>query len=235
MSGYPKRGGASLGEWVLYRFVRGALLVFARLWFRLSVEGEEHLPEGRPYIVSPIHRSNIDFLLVLVCCPRDARLRYLAKDTLWKPGWGKLFSALGGIPVARGTADREALRSCVEVLEGGESLVMFPEGTRQHGPELAEMFDGTAFVQSRTGAPIVPVGIGGSETAMPKGAKFIKPRKITVMIGAPLDPPVIGEDGARARRHAIRDQTTALGEVIQLLFDEAQRQAGTPNRREVRS
>ena len=89
-------------------------------------------------------------------------------------------------------------------------------------------------MQSRTGAPILPVGIGGSEAAMPKGAKFIKPRKITVVIGKPLEPPVPDESG-KVRRHAIREQTAALGEEIQELFDEAQRQAGTPNRRDVRS
>ena len=160
--------------------------------------------------------------LTLVCAPPDARLRYMGKDTLWKSkGWGRLFTALGGFPVSRGTADREALRTCVEVIERGESLVMFPEGTRQTGPELSHMFDGPAFVQSRTGAPILQVGIGGSEAAMPKGAKFIKPRKITVVIG-------------KLRRHAIREQTAALGDEIQELFDEAQRQAGTPNRREIR-
>src|SRR4029078_13719671 len=118
-----------------------------------------------PFILAPIHRSNLDFLMVLVCTRR--RMRYLAKDSLWKPGWGQRFSALGGIPVARGSADREALRTCIEVIESGEALVIFPEGTRQHGPTICELFDGPAYVQSRTGAPIVPVGIGGSEAAMP--------------------------------------------------------------------
>jgi 1-acyl-sn-glycerol-3-phosphate acyltransferase len=213
--------------------VRVALLGIARVWFRLSVEGRENVPEDRPFIVSPIHRSNLDFLIVLVCAPRHARLRYMGKDSLWKSkSWGKLFTALGGFPVSRGTADREALRICTDVIESGESLVMFPEGTRQTGPELAHMFDGPAFVQSRTGAPIVPVGIGGSETAMPKGAKFVKPHKITVVVGKPLEAPIPDESG-RVRRHAIREQTTRLGDEIQLLFDEAQRQAGTPNRRMV--
>jgi 1-acyl-sn-glycerol-3-phosphate acyltransferase len=210
--------------------VRGALLGFARVWFRLSVEGREHIPQDRPFIVAPIHRSNIDFLLALVCSPPSARLRYMGKDSIWKyEGLGRFFTALGGFPVSRGTADREALRICTEVIERGESLVMFPEGTRQTGPEVAHMFDGPAFVQSRTGAPILPVGIGGSETAMPKGAKFIKPHKITVVIGELLEAPVA--EGGRAKRQALRDQTARLGEEIQVLFDEAQRQAGTPNRR----
>lgn len=215
------------GELRFYRVVRGALVGLCRAWFRVSVTGREHVPAEGPYILAPVHRSNLDFALVLVCSKR--RLRYLAKDSLWKGGgfWAKVFTALGGIPVARGTADREALRTCVEVIEAGEPLVIFPEGTRQSGPEVQELFDGPAFVQSRTGVPIVPVGIGGSEAAMPKGAKFIKPQKVSVVIGPSLEP--IEADGPKARRAAIRQRTAELHEVLQGLFDDAQRRAGTPN------
>jgi len=222
-------GAPTRGQLVLYRAFRGALLAFAAVWFRLRVEGKPKVPATGSFILAPIHRSNIDFLVVLAVTRR--RMRYLAKDSLWKPGWGTLFSALGGIPVARGSADRDALKACIEVVERGEPLVMFPEGARQIGPELCELFDGPAFVQSRTGVPIVPVGIGGSEAAMPKGAKFLKPRRLVVLIGDPLPAPEA--EGAKAKRSAIKEQTRVLGEEIQALFDEAQRQAGTPNRRTV--
>jgi len=215
-------------ERALWWFFRGALVWFARLWFAVRVEGLEHIPADRPFILAPVHRSNVDFLVALVCTKR--RMRYLAKDTLWKPGWGRLFSALGGIPVARGTADREALRACVEVIKMGEPLVVFPEGTRQEGPEVQELFDGPAFVQARTGAPIVPVGIGGSVQAMPKGAKTIHRVPIRLVIGPPLEAPVMASaDGNRARRSAMRAQTARLKSEVQALFDQAQRDAGTPN------
>lgn len=192
---------------------------------RLSARGTEHVPSQGAFILSPVHRSNLDFALVLITTKR--RLRFLAKDSLWKGVWGRIFTALGGIPVARGTADREALRTCIEVIEAGEPLVIFPEGTRQFGPEVQPLFDGPAFVQSRTGVPIVPVGIGGSETAMPKGAKFIKRQKVRVVIGPPL---LAGEaQGSKARRTAVRARTAELHTVIQDLFDQAQREAGTPN------
>ncbi len=215
------------GELLLYRIFRGALLGFGKVWFRLRVEGAENVPESGAFILSPIHRSNIDFLIALAVTKR--RMRYLAKDTLWKPGWAKLFTALGGIPVARGTADRDALRACIEVIERGEPLVMFPEGTRQFGPEVSEFFDGPAFVQSRTGVPIIPAGIGGSAAAMPKGSKFVKPHKVVMVLGEPLTPSETV--GPKARRSAIKAQTATLSERVQELFDEAQRQAGTPNRR----
>ena len=216
------------GELLFYAVIRAILLGACKVWFRVSAKGQENVPAEGAFILAPVHRSNLDFAIVLICSKR--RMRYLAKDSLWKGQgfWAKVFTGLGGIPVARGSADREALRTCIEVLDAGEPLVMFPEGTRQHGPVVEELFDGTAFVQSRTGVPIVPVGIGGSEGAMPKGSKIPKPRKVTVVIGPVL--PASDAVGPKAKRAAIRDRTTEIRTVVQALFDEAQVQAGTPNR-----
>ncbi|MCU1355372.1 MAG: putative acyltransferase [Acidimicrobiales bacterium] len=214
-------------ELAFYAVVRGVLLGACRLWFRVSARGTEHVPTEGAYIISPVHRSNLDFAMLLIITKR--RIRYLAKDSLWKGGgfWAKVFTSLGGIPVARGTADREALRTCIEVIEAGEPLVIFPEGTRQHGPVVEHFYDGPAFVQSRTGVPIVPIGIGGSEGAMPKGSKIPKPRKIRLVVGPPLE--ATESDGPKARRAALKARTAELRDVIQDLFDQAQVDAGTPN------
>jgi 1-acyl-sn-glycerol-3-phosphate acyltransferase len=80
----------------------------------------------------------------------------------------------------------------------------------------------------RTGAPIVPVGIGGSERAMPKGARFIHPVRLRMVVGPPIHPPT-SEGGARAPRRAVRELTAELQERLQQLFDEAQEKAGAPN------
>lgn len=215
------------GELLFYAVIRGILLGLCRLWFRVSAKGRQHVPAEGAFILAPVHRSNLDFALVLICTRR--RMRYLAKDSLWKGGgfWAKVFTALGGIPVARGTADREAMRTCIDVLDAGEPLVMFPEGTRQFGPVVQELFDGPAYVQSKTGVPIIPVGIGGSEGAMPKGAKFIKPKKAAVVVGPALQPS--DAIGPKAKRAAVHARTAELHGVLQDLFDEAQRTAGTPN------
>ena len=68
--------------------------------------------------------------------------------------------------------------------------MLFPEGTWREGFHVTELHDGAAFVAARTGAVIVPVGIGGSERAMPKGSKMIRPTRITVVEGTPVQPPV---------------------------------------------
>ncbi len=209
-----------------YAVVRSILLAFARSWLRLTARGTEHVPATGAFILAPVHRSNLDFLLVLITTRR--RMRFLAKDSLWKGIWGRIFTALGGIPVARGTADREALRTCIEAIEAGEPLVIFPEGTRQFGPDVHPLFDGPAYVQSRTGVPIIPVGIGGSEAAMPKGSKGIKRQRVRVVVGQPLE--ATEAESSKARRAAVRARTAELHTVVQDLFDQAQQEAGTPNR-----
>jgi 1-acyl-sn-glycerol-3-phosphate acyltransferase len=152
-------------------------------------------------------------------------MRYMGKAGIWKyKAMWPLLDALGGFPVSRGSADRAALRTCIGVIETGEPLVLFPEGTRQSGPEVHELFDGVAYVASRTGVPIIPVGIGGSERALAKGAKIPRPTKVTVVVG-PAMRVETALDGKVPRR-AVRETTAALRTEVQRLFDEAQLAAG---------
>lgn len=212
---------------LMYSFVRGAIHLYLLAWHRLEVTGLENLPQSGAYIVSPIHRSNLDSMVIAAITRR--RMRYMGKESLWKnrfTGW--FFSAMGGFPVQRGSADREALKAALTVVSRGEPLVMFPEGTRQSGPVLTEFFDGPAYVSCRSGAPIIPVGLGGTEVAMTKGSKMIRPVKITIVIGEPLHPDAT-TDGGRVPRRAIRELSGRLGIAIQELFDEAQLRAGRPN------
>lgn len=207
-------------ELSFYRSVRALVVGFWRLFWRLSLEGLEHVPATGPYVLAPVHRSNIDTLVVAAVTKR--RLRYMGKDSLWKFAWiGKVLSALGAFPVSRGTADREALRLCIEVIARGEPLVVFPEGTRQSGPVVQPLFEGAAYVATRTRVPIVPVGIGGSEAAMPKGSKLLRPVKVHVLVGEPLYPAPPGPSG-RAPRSAVHDLTEQLAARLQELFDRAQ-------------
>ncbi len=135
---------------------------------------------------------------------------------------------LGAFPVHRGAADRESLRVCTTVIVGGSPLVMFPEGQRRTGPVVEELFDGTSFVAARTGVPIIPVGIGGSERMMPKGARFLHPSRLVLLVGDPIPAPAATDKG-RVSRSAVRDLTLHLRTEMQRLFDEAQVLAGRPN------
>jgi len=211
------------GQLRFYRVVRDLIVGFCKLFWRIEVHGRDKVPEG-PFVLAPVHRSNVDTLLVAAVTRR--RMRYLGKHTMWKYDLpGRFFTAMGGIPVHRGSADREALRACITALGHGEPVVMFPEGQRRTGPVVEDLFEGPAYVASRTGAPILPVGIGGSEAAMPPGARWIKPVKVAVVIGDPIPAPV-GEDGKRPSRRHLRATTDALQAAVQALFDDAQRRVG---------
>lgn len=217
-------------EWIAYPLIRQVLVAFSYVFWRVTVEGREHIPKSGAFILAPIHRSNVDSPVVAAVTRR--RLRYLGKQEMWKykvPA--AVFDAMRGIPVNRGTPDREALRRCTTALQAGEPLVVFPEGSRRSGPVVDELFEGVAYMATKTGAPIIPVGIGGSEQAMPKGAKFIHPVKIHIVVGPPIHPER-SETGKMPRR-AVRELNAKLYNELQRLFDEAQRQVGKPNVRPV--
>lgn len=214
----------TFGEKLLYGAVRMLILVFAKLFWRISFEGVENVPASGPFVLAPVHRSNIDTPILSGIARR--RLRFMGKDSMWKIAWiGKVFTALGSYPVHRGTVDREALRRTTEVLQGGEAVVIFPEGTRQSGPLVQPLFEGAAYVAAKSGVPIVPVGIGGSERAMPKGSKMIRPGKIHIIVGEPITPPP-APDGGRAPRRVVHELTEQLHARLQELFDRAQARAG---------
>ena len=213
-------------EKATYRVLRLVVMAIAKLFFRIEIVGAEKLPRGTPFVLAPVHRSNIDFLLVALL--RPGRMRYMGKASIWKYRLpGQFFNMLGAFPVHRGTADRASLRTCMQVIEHGEPLVMFPEGTRQQGPVVHEVFDGTAYVAARTGVPLVPVGIGGSEQVMPKGAKFLRPHKVALVVADPIPIPR-GDGSGRVPRRLIRDLSDELHKSVQEAFDDARHRAGTP-------
>jgi 1-acyl-sn-glycerol-3-phosphate acyltransferase len=206
-----------------YFIVRNLVTGFCLLWCRMQVDGRENVPRDGIFILAPTHRSILDTPISSGLTRR--RMRFMGADKWWSNEWfGKLLTMLGGFPVSRGTADREALKRCISLLEGGEPLVLFPEGERKSGPLVQPLFEGATYISSKTGAPIVPVGIGGSERAMPKGAKFIYPRKLHVVIGEPITVPVA--ENSKAQREAMRDATARLHVEMQRLFDLAQARAG---------
>ena len=225
--GHTRGEEMTLGQRAVLKLTWLVSVGLARTYFRATVVGRENVPTTGACIISPNHRSNLDSPAVALVTKR--RMRFMGKESLWKRKWSAwYFTAAGGFPVERATADRAALNACLEVLQRGEPLVLFPEGTRQSGPIITEMFDGPAWLAARAQVPIVPVGIGGSEKMMGKGAKFPKPSKLAVVIGEPIPAPPKGPSG-RVPRGAVREVTEQLRADLQRLFDEAQELAGTPN------
>jgi len=219
----------TLASRAFYQFVRALIVGAAKVLVRMEVQGRENIPASGAFILAPgAHRSNIDTFVVSVITRR--RMRFMGKDSLWKhaaPDW--FFSALGGFPINRDVADREALNQTMALVQEGEPVVMFPEGTRRTGPTIddEDLRDGVAYIASRAQIPIVPVGIGGAERVMPPKAKYLRPSKMALIVGEPILPPPLKDNG-RVSRTAVRELTDELRITLQGLFDEAQRRAGMP-------
>ena len=220
--------GDSFLSRIFYTLIRGLVVAVSVGYTRARIVGKHNVPKSGAFLLAPIHRSNIDTPLAAAVTSR--RMRFMGKDSIWKIkpiGW--IISSLGAFPVTRGSADREALKRCIAVLESGEPLVLFPEGTRQSGPVVQPLFDGAAYVAVKAGVPIIPVGIGGAEGVMPKGSKLIYPRKCVLVVGEPIV--AQADETGRIPRSAVKDVTEKLTIELQRLFDEAQQLAGTPNKR----
>ena len=223
----------SIGNRLFYSTARRICLIISGPYLRQRIKNRHHLPARGPVIVAPGgHRSNLDTLLVGMAVGRSPL--YMAKDSLFKSSfWSSFIRSFGGFPVARDKLDRRALETAVEVLERGDVLIVFPEGARQEGPKLQPLFVGVAWLSAKTGAPVVPLGIGGSQKVMPIGKIMPRPHRIRMILGEPMPPPQIGNSAtgksARASRQARDDFTKNLSDTLQALFDEAQEWAGTPN------
>lgn len=200
-----------------YRICARIVGALAALFFRPTVDGAENIPLEGPVIIAPIHRSNVDFAFSLFISPR--KVFFMAKEGVFHPKpFAELLTRLGAFPVNRASADRESMRLSEEVLRRGQALVLFPEGTRKAGASVEPLHDGAMFLAARTKAKIVPVGIAGSERAMPVGAKFPRFARIHIVVGAPIDPPS-GE--GRISRSEISAKTEQLRKELEEVYAES--------------
>jgi len=207
---------------IFYRFARAIVLSVFKVVFRVRIKGREHVPKKGVYIVAPSHRSILDIPFTAFVTRR--RIRFMAKRELFSSKFGGwLFRKLGAISVDRSGTDRTALRETEAALKAGEPVGIFPEGTRRNGPVLGELFDGVAYMALRLGAPILPVGIGGSEEILASGRLIPRPHKVVLVVGEPIVPGAVG--GVR-RRSDVQALTAQLRERLQDCFDTARREAG---------
>jgi 1-acyl-sn-glycerol-3-phosphate acyltransferase len=210
----------SLSGWrrVAYQFARLLVKGTCSTLFRAEVHHRERVPTSGAYVLAPTHRSGWDIPLASLVTRR--RVRFMGKASIWRvPVVGELLALLGGFPVERGTADQQALRRVLQILEAGEPVVIYPEGTRQVGDDIGELFDGAAWVAARTQLPIVPMGIAGSQRILRSGRRGVHLPKVVVVVGEPI---VLQSTGGRVPRSEVRRVTAELRPVLQALYDEAE-------------
>ncbi|HVB50771.1 MAG TPA: lysophospholipid acyltransferase family protein [Acidimicrobiales bacterium] len=200
-----------------YRFCAIMIAGLAQVFFRPTVEGAGNIPLSGPVLIAPIHRSNVDFAFSLFISPR--KVFFMAKDGIFRvPLLGSLLTKLGAFPVNRNSADRESMRLGEEVLRRGQALVLFPEGTRKEGDHVEPLHDGAMFLAARTGAMVVPVGIAGSDRAMPVGARFPRFSRIHIVVGTPITPPM---SEGRVSRSAISAKTEELRRELEAVYEKS--------------
>ena len=168
---------------LLYAIVRGIVVAFCRVWFRLSITGAHHIPAEGPAVITPNHKSFWDSFFIGAATRRP--LRFMGKSELFE-GWkGPLLVRLGAFPVRRGESDADALATARAILDDGGLLSLFPEGTRVREPdELGEPRRGAARLAIEAGAPLVPAAISGTDRLWL--GPIPKPKKVAVSFGEPI-------------------------------------------------
>ena len=170
---------------LIYAASRLLCLGIARVAFRLRVEGKEFIPRAGAAICAANHVSFLDPIIIGVAISRP--VHFMAKEELFRfRPFGWLLRQYNTFPVNRRRLDLQAINRAIRLLEQGELVVMFPEGTRGDGVQLRPAKPGIGLIAARTGAPVVPTLHRGAEKVLPRGAWFLRPRRITVKFGAPL-------------------------------------------------
>jgi 1-acyl-sn-glycerol-3-phosphate acyltransferase len=168
------------------------LMLFLMWYFLrdgLQVEGLDDVPRTGGCIVAGNHIATCDPPLIGALIPRRD-VHYMAKEEAFaKPSTRWLISGYNAFPVKRHTADRMAIRRSLAVLAQGRVLIMMPEGTRSPDATLRRAEPGVGLIARRSGAPIVPCGVWGSENALPKGASMPRRAEVHVRYGTPVHLP----------------------------------------------
>jgi len=173
-----------------YWILKVLLTPLLRVCYRVRVEGREHLPRRGPVILAANHRSFLDSIFLPLVVPR--RVTFVAKAEYfddWRSAW--FFRAVGQIPIRRegGSASERALETAAGVLRAGGVFAIYPEGTRSRDGYLHRGHTGVARLALATGAPIVPVGLVGTDEVLPADRRLPRiGRTVYVRFGTPIDP-----------------------------------------------
>ncbi|ADB50188.1 1-acyl-sn-glycerol-3-phosphate acyltransferase [Conexibacter woesei] len=186
---------------VVYWIVRAVFQPFFHLYFRLSRVGREHIPDG-PVIFAANHRSFLDPFIIGTMSRRP--LYYVAKEELFKkPLQAWFLNSLGAFPVSRGNGDTETIDTAKAILARGDSVLIFPEGTRVRPGPPGRAKRGVGRLVLETGVPVVPLALIGT-TDVRRGWR-IRPRKIRIRAGQPLTFPKV-ENASRELAAAVTDR-----------------------------
>lgn len=170
----------------VYRLGSGFLNLVLYLMCRRRVEGLEHLPLEGGCVIASNHQSYLDIPLISGATSRH--VSFVGRSTLSRSRMiGFLMVQSGAVFVRRDQPAHSAVRAMVQHLELGDCVALFPEGTRSADGRLGRFRSGAIMAARKAGVPVVPVGVRGCIDAMPRTAKFPRPRKVAIRFGPPID------------------------------------------------
>lgn len=169
----------------VYWFFKAILYIFFKVFNRLEVIGSENVPKEGGVIMAANHVSYLDPPVIGIALKR--RVTYMAKEGLFKiPILGAVIR-LFSFPVRRGRPQPSIIKEAVKRLKRGELIVMFPEGGRSPDGTLHDAKRGVGVIAGISRMAVIPTLIKGTEKALPVGAKFLRPAKITIIFGNPIE------------------------------------------------
>ena len=178
------------------------------VFFRLRRTGRAHIPDGK-VILAANHRSFLDPFIIGTCLRRP--IYFVAKKELFDNrliGW--FLNCLGAFPVRRGESDEDSLATALALLERGEAVVIFPEGTRHRSGPLHSPKRGVGRLALQSGAPVVPIAVMGTERV--RRGWLIRPVRVDIRCGRPLTYPVV----ERPSRHLANEVTARIWPCVEL-------------------
>lgn len=182
---FAREHGVNRGLYVVARLI---LVPFFLFYFRLSRQGRKNSRIKGGTIVAANHRSFLDPFVIGSCLPWGKPMNYVAKVELFEKRWqGFLLVRVGAFPIRRGEADEEAMKTAEMVLARGGTICIFPEGTRIRKGSLGTPKRGVGRLALRSGAPVLPVAVSGTENVR-RGFR-IRPRKVDIRVGRPMSFP----------------------------------------------
>jgi 1-acyl-sn-glycerol-3-phosphate acyltransferase len=184
-----------------------------------------NVPRSGPLLMVSNHVGAIDPAIIGAWTPRPAW--FMAKAELFKGSWAWLMRGYHAFPVVRHSPDRTALRRAFDLLKQGSAVVLFPEGHRSEDARLLRAEPGAGFIARRSGAPLVPIAITGSQNVLGRHQMVPRRAEVAMRFGEPFQLPERNRDGSPMDHQQSADYL--MTKIAQLLPFEYQGEYASPS------
>ena len=179
-----------------YSFLTGLARLLTRLLLgpKFHLGGTSNVPRSGSLLIVSNHVGAVDPAIIGGWTPRP--VWFMAKAELFQGAWAWLMRGYHAFPVVRHSPDRTALRRAFGLLKQGSAVVLFPEGHRSENARLLRAEPGAGFIARRSGAPLVPIAITGTQNVLNRQQRFPRPAEVSMTFGEPFQLPERNQDGS---------------------------------------